>query len=158
MVCVQTPYGSVANTQLSEPTNDRTYNTFTNDIDGDGLTDSVEVSLGTSPYNPDTDHDGLLDGAEVNTYGTDPLNPDTDGDGYSDGYEVANGMNPLSPDTPTGTPQAPAPTPMSGAGPDYGAIGVIVVAILVAGAIAYSRGSRGSRRKRGKRRSRRWKR
>lgn len=59
------------------------------DSDGDGLTDTVELALGTDPNNPDTDGDGLGDGAEVNAYGTDPLAADTDGDGLSDGYEVA---------------------------------------------------------------------
>jgi hypothetical protein len=45
------------------------------DPDGDGLPDSTEVLLGTSPTNPDTDGDGLSDGVEVN-------------DGIQDGTEV----------------------------------------------------------------------
>ncbi len=42
----------------------------------------------------DTDKDGLSDELELQL-GTDPNNPDTDGDGYTDGEEVANGYNPL---------------------------------------------------------------
>lgn len=67
------------------------------DSDGDGLSDEVERMLGTDPFNPDTDNDGLTDYEEVCIYGTDPLNPDTDGDGYLDGEEVEAGYNPLGP-------------------------------------------------------------
>ncbi|MEM9075584.1 MAG: gliding motility-associated C-terminal domain-containing protein, partial [Bacteroidota bacterium] len=35
------------------------------DSDGDGLTDSEELDLGTNPNNPDSDGDGLTDGEEV---------------------------------------------------------------------------------------------
>lgn len=46
------------------------------DPDEDGLTNEQEHdhSLGTDPLDPDTDHDGWLDGEEV-AQGTDPLNP-----------------------------------------------------------------------------------
>ena len=44
----------------------------------------------------DWDGDGLLDGAEVATYGTDPNQADTDGDGKSDGWEITNGFDPLA--------------------------------------------------------------
>ncbi len=53
------------------------------DIDGDGLSTSEEMTLGVSPFRTDTDGDGLDDGAEVNG-GTDPLTADTDGDGTPD--------------------------------------------------------------------------
>jgi len=59
-----------------------------NDSDGDGLTDVREVEIGTDPFDPDTDRDGLTDGDEVNRYTTNPLNADTDWDGLSDGDEV----------------------------------------------------------------------
>jgi len=70
------------------------------DSDDDGLTDTEEGELGTDPNDPDTDGDGLLDGAEVNTHGTDPLDRDTDGDSLSDGREVLKiGSNPKKKDT-----------------------------------------------------------
>ncbi|MFA5206664.1 MAG: LamG-like jellyroll fold domain-containing protein, partial [Lentisphaeria bacterium] len=42
------------------------------DSDGDGLSDWLEVKLGTDPYDPDTDGDSLLDGWEVR-HGFNPL-------------------------------------------------------------------------------------
>ena len=77
------------------------------DSDGDGLSDEQESSYyGTNPNNPDTDSDGILDGAEVNN-GTNPLDPnspgtqpvDSDGDGLTDAQELQIGTNPNSPDT-----------------------------------------------------------
>jgi hypothetical protein len=75
------------------------------DIDNDGLSNSVEASLGTNPLNADTDNDGLTDYAEVAwggnpsiyTPGVDlnPLAADTDGDGFKDGMEIAAGHDPL---------------------------------------------------------------
>src|SRR5690606_1781025 len=53
----------------------------TEDSDGDCLPDDFELIIGLSSTNPDSDADGLQDGAEVSLYGTHPLNPDTDGDG-----------------------------------------------------------------------------
>jgi hypothetical protein len=45
------------------------------DMDGDGLLDVEEASIGTNPLNPDTDGDGFDDGQEVLLMGTDPLDP-----------------------------------------------------------------------------------
>lgn len=42
------------------------------DFDNDGLINSDEFILGTTPTDPDTDSDGLTDGDEVNLYGLDP--------------------------------------------------------------------------------------
>ena len=71
-----------------------------NDSDCDGLTDDEERVLGTNPYNPDSDGDGLTDYQEVRIYFTNPLNPDTDGDGVSDYLEVmVYFTNPLIPDS-----------------------------------------------------------
>ena len=50
--------------------------------DGDGIGDE-ENTLGTDPFDPDTDGDGASDGDEL-TFGTDPLRQDTDGDGLLD--------------------------------------------------------------------------
>lgn len=70
------------------------------DVDGDGLLDADEVELGTQPFLPDSDVDGLRDGDEVGFYGTDPGNVDTDDDGLSDTEEVqTRGTNPLLADT-----------------------------------------------------------
>ena len=70
------------------------------DSDQDGITDDVEVALGTDPGNEDSDGDGLLDGDEFFTVGTDPLDEDSDDDGLSDGEEVdAIGTDPLDADS-----------------------------------------------------------
>ncbi len=70
------------------------------DRDGDGLSDALELQLGTDPDSADTDSDGLDDGEEVNRYLTLPLVADTDGEGLSDGDEVnLHATNPLSADT-----------------------------------------------------------
>lgn len=71
------------------------------DTDADGLEDGAEIAdHGTDPLLADTDGDGLADGAEVNLYGTDPNDIDTEDDGVSDGDEVnVYASNPLSRDT-----------------------------------------------------------
>jgi hypothetical protein len=74
------------------------------DDDNDGLSDSLEASIGTDPLVVDTDHDGLTDYEEVTwdhiaSYlpGSDPnpLVADTDGDGFKDGMERTAGYDPL---------------------------------------------------------------
>ena len=70
-----------------------------NDDDKDGLINSKEDEHKTSPYQPDTDSDGLSDGYEVNISKTDPLKADTDSDGLDDGNEIALKMNPLKEST-----------------------------------------------------------
>jgi outer membrane protein OmpA-like peptidoglycan-associated protein len=69
------------------------------DTDKDGLTDGEEVlQYNTDPLNPDSDYDGLLDGAEVREHLTNPLDRDTDDGGVADGHEVIeDGTNPLDP-------------------------------------------------------------
>ena len=56
-----------------------------------GLFDDEFIKHQTDPLDPDSDDDGLKDGAEVNTHKTDPNKIDTDRDWASDGLEV----NPL---------------------------------------------------------------
>jgi uncharacterized repeat protein (TIGR01451 family) len=63
------------------------------DDDNDGLLDTAEATLGTNPFDGDTDDDGLGDGVEINGTGllqapTNPLLADSDGDGVLDGTEV----------------------------------------------------------------------
>ena len=46
----------------------------------------------------DTDHDGLPDYSEINTYHTSPYLADSDGDGISDYQELQNGTDPNCPE------------------------------------------------------------
>jgi len=70
------------------------------DPDEDGLPNYLEKQLGTKPYNPDTDGDGLSDGDEYNMYGTNPTKTDTDRDGLDDANEVVRyRTNPLKTDS-----------------------------------------------------------
>lgn len=66
------------------------------DTDGDGLTSTEEIALGTNPDNPDSDYDELSDGQEVNVLYTDPLDSDSDNDLLLDGWEVHHGLDPNS--------------------------------------------------------------
>jgi gliding motility-associated-like protein len=78
------------------------------DLDGDGVTNTDEGTIGTDPTNPDTDGDGVNDGTEVNN-GSDPLDPcspnlnaancDSDGDGITNPNEGTIGTDPTNPDT-----------------------------------------------------------
>jgi hypothetical protein len=73
---------------------------FVVDTDGDGLSDSREVTeLGTDPRAGDTDGDGRSDTTELRSPRTDPTNPDTDGDGLTDHEEVMKATDPTNPDT-----------------------------------------------------------
>jgi len=76
------------------------------DGDQDGLDDADEVAQNTNPDDPDSDDDGLTDGAEVLTHGTHPLDPDTDDDGHSDFDEIQDGTDPLDPLDPPSVPLA----------------------------------------------------
>lgn len=71
------------------------------DGDLDGLTDPMEIALGTDRTDADTDDDGIPDGAErtdVLMDGTiDALQCDSDGDGLADGTEI--GISAASPAT-----------------------------------------------------------
>ncbi|MFP4544060.1 MAG: OmpA family protein [Candidatus Kapaibacterium sp.] len=70
------------------------------DYDNDGLTNGEEKKLGTDPRDPDTDGDGLEDGAEVNVHHSDPLKQDTDGDNLNDYDEVMQyNTSPVKADT-----------------------------------------------------------
>ncbi len=61
------------------------------DTDGDGMPDTLTGESTSDPplvEDLDDDNDGLLDLDEI-ANGTEPLNPDTDGDGYCDGSGTA---------------------------------------------------------------------
>ena len=74
------------------------------DTDGDGLTDQVELCLGTDPLQEDSDRDGISDKVEVvgftlneQHWDSDPLSADTNRDGIPDTLEwsgdlAANGQ------------------------------------------------------------------
>lgn len=63
-------------------------NIYTDDTDGDGLTDYEEVKIyDSNPLVADTDGDGLDDGEEIKQ-GTDPTKVDTSGDGFPDSYST----------------------------------------------------------------------
>ncbi|MFC1747985.1 S-layer homology domain-containing protein [Pseudomonadota bacterium] len=72
------------------------------DIDGDGLSDRFEDSIGTDPEIADTDGGGINDGIEVEG-GSDPLDAsddqqlDSDNDGMPDWWEIFHGLNPFDP-------------------------------------------------------------
>ncbi len=69
------------------------------DPDNDGLSNLIELQLGTKCLAEDTDGDGLFDGDEVSVYLTNPLNWDTDEEGLSDAQEIELKFNPIQKDT-----------------------------------------------------------
>ena len=82
--------------------------TFVADSDSDGLTDALENTTCTDPFDADTDDDGISDGVEdanhngVVDYGeTDPCDIDTDDDGIQDGTELGYTLDDIGPDTDT---------------------------------------------------------
>lgn len=70
------------------------YDDSRNDIDSDGLSNSIEYSLMSNPLLTDSDNDQLDDLWEY-LHGTNLINIDSDSDGLGDGWEVLYGFNPL---------------------------------------------------------------
>ena len=71
---------------------------FNNDTDGDGLTDDVEISSSSNPTLVDTDDDGVDDKAELRI-GTNQTVADTDDDGLTDADELTCSADPTIADT-----------------------------------------------------------
>jgi len=70
------------------------------DADSDGLSNVLEFRWQTNPQQPDSDGDGLTDGAEHTTHHTWPTAADTDGDSLSDAAEInTHSTNPLLADS-----------------------------------------------------------
>ncbi|MFC3150882.1 PQQ-binding-like beta-propeller repeat protein, partial [Litoribrevibacter euphylliae] len=69
------------------------------DDDNDGMLDEDELAYGLDPFvddsESDLDGDGLSNGLEVNTIGSHPNSSDTDDDGMDDGWEYNYQLNPL---------------------------------------------------------------
>jgi hypothetical protein len=59
--------GASITTLTVSPTGATVEITVDSDSDGDGLTDTGDVFFGTDPFNPDSDADGCLDGAELHS-------------------------------------------------------------------------------------------
>ncbi len=66
------------------------------DMDVDGVTNTTKHTGQTISISFDTDGDGLSDYEEANRYGTSPIDPDSDDDGMLDGYEVWYRFNPTN--------------------------------------------------------------
>lgn len=90
------------------------------DRDADGVPDSVETALGTTPTNPDSDGDGIRDNIELSA-GAGPFGPytgpDSDGDGTRDALDL-DSDNDCRPDTTDGVagyrdPAVPSANPSS---------------------------------------------
>ncbi|MHA1399763.1 MAG: hypothetical protein ACTSQE_05425 [Candidatus Heimdallarchaeaceae archaeon] len=100
-------YGSNPNDAYEIDENDEIIDGLLMDWDHDGLEDGYEFLVyntthlpGGGVTQPDSDRDGLMDGAEVYVHGTNVVYWDTDNDTYSDGLEVMLGLDPLSFTTP----------------------------------------------------------
>ena len=87
---------TTANTDQLDTDNDRLGDVCDSDDDNDGLDDTIENTLGTNPLVIDSDGDGLSDSNEVSAgdplaydigVDSDPNNSDTDGDGLLDGAD-----------------------------------------------------------------------
>lgn len=91
------PFVSIQSKGSSNPPKDDHANL---DLDGDGLWDELEISMGLDPNQVDSDNDLISDGNELLNFFTDPLDNDTDDDGLTDYEELAlyyaAGLDPLA--------------------------------------------------------------
>ena len=92
---------NIANENQANLDNDTHGDVCDNDIDGDQIPNTWEISYSFNHYSVgdaslDTDRDGLTNLQEYQL-GTHPRDSDTDGDKAPDGWEVANNLDPLNP-------------------------------------------------------------
>ena len=97
------------------------------DADGDGLTNAVEIAIGTDPLNPTTSGDGLPDGWQV-FYGINPLDAsvaskDLDNSGLTVLQDFQMGLSPRNPNR--------VPPSVSQISPKNAATGVFVNSVVV---------------------------
>ncbi|HAN30454.1 MAG TPA: hypothetical protein DCQ06_02550 [Myxococcales bacterium] len=85
----------VANPKQQNQDGDLEGDACDDDLDGDGLSNELETSLGMDPKDADSDDDGLRDGFEPQPKEdfdgdgrTNGMDPDSDGDGLPDGQEA----------------------------------------------------------------------
>jgi hypothetical protein len=97
------------------------------DTDGDRIGDAFELAQGFDPTKPDSDRDGILDGATNSTDSdldgisddlerllrTNPMSLDSDADGFTDGLEYQGSFDPSNP---MSNPMAPPGAGTPGAG------------------------------------------
>ena len=109
--------GTGASSPIATSTNTLRVLSPGNDDDGDGLTNALEVALGTNPLNPDTSGVGLPDGWQV-FYGLNPLDPSSAGPdpAHSGNTALQDFQLGLSPRNPNRVPPAVSQvTPKNGA-------------------------------------------
>lgn len=105
------------------------FDDFLGDTDQDGLTDTREYGLQTSPIDSDTDGDQMRDDWELQ-YFFNPRDPsdgdqDFDLDGISNRQEYLNGTNPMIADNPGGS------SPPTSSGGGGGSTGVLWLGLLL---------------------------
>ncbi len=97
------------------------------DADGDGITNAVEIALGSNPLNAQTSGQGIADGWQV-FYGLNPLSassagPDPGKSGQTALYDFQNGLSPVNPNR--------VPPAVTQIAPANGATGVYINSVVV---------------------------
>ncbi|MDE2462841.1 MAG: Ig-like domain-containing protein, partial [Alphaproteobacteria bacterium] len=117
-----------SSSQLSTANNTLSILDPNGDADGDGLTNAVEIAIGTNPLNATTSGAGLPDGWQV-FYGFNPLDPsvagqDLDGSGLTVLQDFQQGLSPRNPNR--------VPPSVSQIFPANGATNIFINDVIVA--------------------------
>lgn len=88
---------AIANPDQADVDGDKIGDVCDNDDDNDGLPDANEGTIGTSPVNPDTDGDGILDGRDNCPLVANPNQADKDHDGKGDACDTVDNSAPIPP-------------------------------------------------------------